>query len=253
MATRRYRLAVAVGSVLAACSVADAQSRSIGVNFSGGAGSEAPDPNVDNVAAGQVTGVVPQANWNNAQGASGTVANLVNDTGAASGASLTYASNNTWGRDLSDTPNNNLLSDYLDGGTGVPVTVTVANVPYPAYDVYIYTRRNETADPADPTPADGPGRFSDYTLNGVTQNVLTGDIRDNFLQATDTVIGNYTVFRGVTGSTLSLTANTNAGNFRAPVDGLQIVEVPEPASLGVLGGGAVLGGLGLLGRRRRKA
>ncbi|MGI8602050.1 MAG: PEP-CTERM sorting domain-containing protein [Verrucomicrobiales bacterium] len=242
-------------SLIAVATTAEAQvltdGRMIGLNFSGGAGSEAPDPDVDTVDAGEVTGVVPQANWNNAQGASGALTGLVDSTGAATGVDVFFASNNTWGRNLTPSPTNDLLSDYLDAGTGTPANVQFQNVPFSLYDVYIYTRRNENADPNDPTPADGPGRFSDYTVNGVNVDVLTGDVQNSFVLATSTVIGNYVKFDNVTGATLDIFANLDAANsFRAPVDGVQIVEqIPEPASLGLLG--ATL--LSLLALRRQRS
>jgi len=215
---------------------------SLGLNFSGGAGSEAPDPDVDTVDAGEITGVVPQGNWNNAQGASGNLAALVDSGGSATATTVTYSSSNTWGRNLTATPTNDLLSDYLDGGTGVPVNITFSNVPYAIYDVYVYTRRNENG-------FVGGDGMSDYTVNGAVQTVVTGDIQNSFLLATPTSLGNYVKFDDVTGATLTVQANLNAGNFRAPVDGVQIVEqIPEPNSFALIAG---LAGAAMLSRRRR--
>src|SRR5687768_9274746 len=181
--SRRASFGIAAAAVLALGSAAHAQFNSIGVNFSGGAGDE-PDPDQVTPVTG-TTGVVPQANWNNAQGATGTLANLIDDTGAATGASLTFASNNTWGRDLSATPTNDLLSNYLDAGEANTATATVSNVPYAVYDVIVYARRNENPD------LGNANRFSDYTVNGVSQTVLTGDVRDSFVASTPTTIGNF--------------------------------------------------------------
>ena len=235
--THAWVVAAGCAAAALAFSTSVEAQQSIGVNFSGGAGSEAPDPDIDTVDAGESTGVVAQTNWNNAQGGSGNIANLTGSNGAATGASLTYASNNTWGRDLPQSATNDLLSDYLDAGTGVPATVTVSNVPYALYDVYVYTRRNEN--PEMPGGVPDADDLSDYTVNGVTQTVLTGDVRDNFVLSTPTTIGNYVRFANVTGSTMTLGANQNAANFRSPVDGFQIVQVPEPTSMGVLGLGAL--------------
>lgn len=249
---KKLDLAAAVTAVLSLTSVAHAQvftdGRGIGLNFSGGAGTEAPDPDVDTVDVGEVTGVVAQDFWNNGQGANGSLGSLTDSTGTVSGATVTWASTNTWGRNITPSPTNDLLSDYLDGGsdgaTPGGATVTFSNVPFSLYDVYVYIRRNESSD----NTQGGRNFLSDYTVNGVTQNVRTGDVRDAFVPATEFDIGNFVKFENVSGSTLTMAANTGTANFRSPVDGVQVVEqvIPEPASATV----AAIGMMSLLGLRR---
>ena len=62
--------------------------------------------------------------------------------------------------------------------------------------------------------------------------------------------GNYVVFTGVTGSSFTLTAGggPTADALRAPINGIQIIGVPEP-SLSLLSGCAMFG---MLIRRKRQ-
>jgi hypothetical protein len=119
--------------------------------------------------------------------------------------------------------------------------------------VYIYARRNE--DPGGDLSLLNEG--SDYTLNGVVKVGFTGNVNPSAgtwieaTTATATAPGNYVLFEDVNigvGQTLSLTANSPAANnsFRSPIDGIQVVPVPEAGSIALLGPGV----LALLAWRR---
>lgn len=247
---RQFAILTALTVALVSGRISQAQlvdGRTISINFSGGAGSEDPQPDIDTVDAGEITGVVPRGGWNNGSLDDGMITALKDDSGIATPATITWASDTTWGRNLAPSPTNDLLSDYLDGARTFPVSIGMTNIPFTLYDVYVYTRRNENSDNSVQT--DGSNNLlSDYTLNGtLVQNVRTGDIRDTFVLATGTEIGNYIKFEDVVGATLSLRASDNLGNFRSPVDGIQIVEqIPEPGSISAV----ALGALSLLGVRR---
>jgi hypothetical protein len=210
----------------------------LGVNF----GSDQ-----SSLAASDSTGVVAQDNWNNASGASGSIFNLVDESGAATTADVTWSSNNTWlTGTATTTATEKLLYGYLDGGSGnVAATVSITSVPFSTYDAYVYIGR----DASDST--------STYIVNG---NSIT--VTPAFQPTTFTVAGtatpgtpnpgtagSYVLFTGLTGDFSLTTSNTGAlGNHRSPVNGVQLIAVPEPGSLALF----VVGGLGIALVARRK-
>ena len=84
--------------------------RAIGIHFVGTGTS---------MGAAESAGVLPKANWNNATGASrATALALVDETGAPSGATVTWSSNNTWQTPITDQAGNRRLMR----GTWIPPT-----------------------------------------------------------------------------------------------------------------------------------
>jgi hypothetical protein len=272
--SRLAKMGLAVVAGLAMGSAAQAAS-SIGVNFSGGAADGGTPPAGPHVLLPtDVAGVVPQANWNDAPGATGASLPLIDSAGLPVIATLTYNANGTWGATPpTTTADDNLVANYLDIGTGNTGMVTITGVPYKSYDVYLYTRRNEAGFDGPLDAAHGGNNQTDggsnYTVNGVFQHVVAGfnpDVpgQNGFVSSIGYKLdpaytgsptylgdgGNYTVFHGVSGD-LNVIVNDNNGttDFRSPLDAVEIVDtsVPEPASLGFLS----LGGLALLARRRR--
>ena len=96
----------------------------------------------------EVAGVVAKANWNNASGLTNTTGQaLVDETGSATGAKVTWNTNGIWILPITDTPGNaRMMRGYLDT-TGATTTVTVAGLPANAagYDVYVYADGNNNA------------------------------------------------------------------------------------------------------------
>ena len=155
-----------------------------------------------------------------------------------------------------------LLFAYMDifgGGGSSELTATFTNIPYAAYDVYVYA-------PGWPNAAQG-GRGGEVWANGYGTGTrkslvhIDGDPSDpanwysegddlNPFDTVNTARGTYLVFRGLTGSSLTLDYETI--NIRFGQSGVQIVgePIPEPSAL-VL---SVIGVIGLctLGRRRRR-
>lgn len=231
--------------VAALAFVSISQAQSIGINFTGGNNAGAPTPLLPTDLAGAV---YQQANWNNANGTSGTVTGLVNQGGVATSASATWHADGTWGSGTG-TANGDfkLYNGYLDATGTSATTVSVSGLSAAgfvgAYDVYVYF----TGD------AVGGSRSGNYTIDGLTQFAVdnTG-FKGTYVQATDGDgnNGNYLLFEGLSGDSFSLSALPV--NFRSPVNGIQVVgeAVPEPATLALLGVSA-LGFAGFAWKRRK--
>ena len=113
----------------------------ISVQFTGGnnpGGSTTTTP----LGPGELAGVVPEANYNTeatAAGATtGTDTNLHDNTAAASGATLNYTTGGPWSSIPAPftpaTPDQKLNWGFIFGDSDV----TIANIPYGNYDVYVY-------------------------------------------------------------------------------------------------------------------
>jgi hypothetical protein len=176
------------------------------------------------MGAADIAGVVPAANWNNASGAARTTPlALVDETGAATGATITWSSNNTWMTPISDQAGNRrMMKGYLDTSTTSTTTVTVAGLNAGAYDVYVY--------------ADGQNyefaRTAAYRISGTGITTTTINLTDpantnfagTFTEASGSN-GNYVKF-AITASGFTLTATPISGGnptLRAPVNAIQIV------------------------------
>jgi Bacterial Ig domain len=182
------------------------------------------------MGATESAGVVAKPNWNNATGATrSTPLALLDETGAASGASVTWTSNNTWSTPITDQAGNRrMMKGYLDTTTSSTTTVTVSSLPSGPYDVYVY--------------ADGDNgsasRSGGYTISGAgittTTVTLTDAANTNFNTAFTQAAnsnGNYVKF-SITAAGFTLTAlpgTASDGNKRAPLNGLQIVPAGPPA------------------------
>ena len=189
----------------------------IGVSFVG----SSPTP----MAATETAGVVEQANWNNASGAASTTAlALVNASGAASGATITWKANGAWSVPITDSAGNRrLMKGYLDTGSSTQTIVTVAGLAFGDYDVYVYT----DGDNKDLTRT---ATYSVSTDGGTTIFTVTDPANTNFSGTFTEAVpadtsGNYVRFR-ITGSDLTLIARpatSTTATLRAPVNAIQIV------------------------------
>ncbi|MDG2122942.1 MAG: hypothetical protein P8J87_04550, partial [Verrucomicrobiales bacterium] len=101
---------------------ANSQADSIALNFATGRNAG----NGGTVSSG-TAGVVAQPNWNNGTGNNGSLGNLIDDSGSATGASATWTSNNTWSINGSNysSGNNALMNGYLDTTDSSTTTVTI--------------------------------------------------------------------------------------------------------------------------------
>jgi hypothetical protein len=188
------------------------------------------------MAAAEIAGVVAKPNWNNATGATGSPLPLVDESGASTGAVVTWNASHGWKTPIPDQPGNaRLMKGYLDTTSSSTTTVTVTGLAQSSYDVYVY--------------ADGDNgpyeRSAAYTISGAgiatTTINLTDAANTNFTTTFtrgDSSPGNYARFSiTATGFTLSaLPLPTAAGNRRAPVNAIQIVPAAPaavPSAIGI--------------------
>jgi phosphopentomutase len=180
------------------------------------------------MGASESAGVVAKTNWNNATGTtSGSPLSLVDETGAANGASATWASDVSWNLPIADSAGNvRMMRGYIDSLNGSDSnTVTVADLPPSptGYDIYVYTDGdNATA-----------AKTATYQLSGAgiitASNTATDSANTNFsgtfTQANNSA-GNYVKFTAIQATSFTITATPKTaanGVLRAPVNGIQVV------------------------------
>lgn len=183
------------------------------------------------VTAGEYAGIsdYASANFNNFDAVSGS-GPLVDDTGVAVSATITYSSSNNWGDGAAgfSTPDAKMSRGYRDdgdGGDGYGVKIQVTNVPYAVYSVVVY---HSTGD--NDVLTNG---FAEVDVNGTIDRCVTGQRWNNvkkWIPGTNCI-----VFNGVTGSTLDIKvaaryANGAPAGRRGSVCGLQIYEDVKPNS-----------------------
>jgi hypothetical protein len=273
-------------ALFAAAATSSASAQSIGANFVNNGNGGVQNGATDSLGAAESAGAPgsEQVNWNNL-GRWGGLTNLNDETGAASGVNFAWDANNVWndGAGTADA-NAKLMHGYLDsnGAANVePVTPYnffpgVANDPHvfvnglsawlaargaTSYSVVVYADGDGTdgrvgeywlqeASGSDLGALTVGGDLTPHLFNNDTANYTgTFDLvssSSTALEGADS--GNYMVFTGLTADSFLLRTNEPAGpTLRTAINAVQIVAVPEPASLGVLGVAA----LSLLARRRR--
>jgi len=214
----------------------------LAVNASGGSATKAISikfvGNGPAMGASETAGVIAKSNWNEASNASSTSPlGLVDETGSATTATVTWQSDNTWVLPITDQAGNvRMMEGYLDNGNGNTTIVTVSGLPANStgYNVYVY--------------ADGDNKINNrtgvYQISGTgitaTSISLTDAANSNFsgtfLQANNSN-GNYVMFTiNATGFTLSaIPGVASDGIQRAPVNGIQIIPVGAPTADFALG------------------
>lgn len=239
-----------------------AAAQSIGIDW-GNQEAGAPGGTVGALAPSTTAGVVAQSNWNSFVVASqSTPQSLVNNSGAATGAAVTWSSNNTWANGISQTPGNfQMMAGYLDTSDSSVTTVSVTGIPFAAYDVYVYADGDATGGRAGLYNIGGADNGSGGFTGGITQTIRDeGTFSGSFVQAVagNSFTGNYVVFSGLSGASLTLRARADVGGTRGPLNGIQIVAasttaVPEAGTLAFAAVPALLGAVAVSRRRRRRA
>ncbi len=203
-----------------------AHAGSIGINFGAGRAGANLDP-------GTTAGVVPQQNWNNAAGASGGPQALIDAAGVDEGATVTWATDEEWSDGTPVDGDGQLLVGWVSENGDPGSTIDVAGIPYAQYDLYVYMHHDRANE--DTVLGEAGGAFPEFTLRETDDDGLGDETLGTvtFTQQLDSGgdPGNYAVFSNLTGGTLSLTLGVGAG-ARAPINGLQIVEVDSDDSDG---------------------
>ena len=268
--------AIVAGCGLLAGFAPEAGAQSISVDFYGGGGGGSTGVSTQ-MAPTETAGFVPLANWNSFTGASqGTSQPLVDQTGAVSGATINWTSNNTWNTGAAaGTGNLKMMKGYLDSSDTSITQVNVSNLPAslaaaPFAVVMYYDGDNAgnnrvgkywvTAGPAgaatywgrDAANSTFTGTFI-QGQSGADPLAGGGAIDNNAAAALTVPAGNMVIFRGLIGPGFTLWAQSSVASDatnRSAIQGFQIVPdalVPEPGAATLLG----IAAAGLLARRRR--
>ena len=201
------------------------------------------------ITPGFTAGVVPITNWNNLDinhGATAPITSgapgdtplpfvLTDGNGIASTANVSaWFGNNGYGTAVAVTGDGQLFSSGLNAVNGGhnPATITISNIPYSAYNVYVYSWNNLSATPGTLGIATGPNPGS-LTTNPTAYYFNNGGGADPTTyvlggpsSATAVTGANYGVWTGVTGSTLeALETSTAPGsaNLNPWIAGIEIV------------------------------
>lgn len=163
------------------------------------------------------------SNWNDALGATGTITDAVDDTGATTTLDLSWTSGGTWGDAAANAGadagvgNAQLQRGYLDDNQGspiLPINVTVSGIPYSTYDLVVYFSTD--------TAGDNYGTFTVTDANGPVTAATTGikqlwGTNPNLDETNSVLVSNLA-------GDLALNLPVRSGPIRHSISGLQIIE-----------------------------
>ena len=205
-----------------------------------------------NNQAGEVTGyglssamyagapTVRQKNWNRtnplgfpANGSESAIATpnagaLVDSAGNPTTMTMSFSAVGAWSDDNEDqTPYGRLFSAFIYHDSASPdVTISLGNVPYAFYDVYVYVGAG--ANGSKTTVSNEASTYSFTTSSNTTSGGSLGaDVYTESTSASGFPQANYCVFRNVSTSTFSFKASRD--NINAGIFGFQVVQrTPTP-------------------------
>ena len=195
-----------------------ANTPAIGINFVTTTG-PSNGPTLAATTSAGAPGAIQQ-NWNNTNSLSGSSGStlqiaspvadtLVDSAGNPTSTEVSFTMNNPWSlTNPSLTSYGTLLSGYLDTNATNDATVTLSQIPYSEYDVYVYFgagTNNRTGQITDGT-----------TTYSFRTNSIDPEFAGTYLQATDTGTSfpdaNYAIFSGHTSPSITLTYLRGSGN-----------------------------------------
>jgi len=223
---RKARIHSQFSGILVAAALAaplgTAAANSIAVNF-------AENPDNQKFAGGALIGPtkIDSTNWNNsadhfatqAELNANTMNDLIDDTGTATAASVTWSSSNVWwNADGTGSDEAKLAVGYLDDG-GSGATFTISNIPYATYNVYVLFTSDSNGDYTHGTLTIGGTAYLGGTFPA------HGRVTDGtgWVLADGTVYGNFARVKGLSGATLAVSATKDPGT-RSPITGFIIEE-----------------------------
>jgi hypothetical protein len=253
---------------------------SIGINFVETGNNGVQNGLADSLASGELAGFLPQTNWNNF-GRWSTPITANDSLGLSTSVAFAWDSNNTWhnnGNPLA-TGNDKLMRGYLDAtgqvnqGSFTSIFASNANKPIvyvtglsswlssqsaTSFDLIIYLDGDTTGRIGEYWVQSATGAHDNFTLGAdLTPHLFGRDFGDfggtfDRVDPSATSVGtaedgNYILFSGISGSDTIL-LRTEEQTQRAPISGFQIVAVPEPSTMGLLG----LSTLGVMMFRQRR-
>ncbi len=226
---KRTTLSMAVAGAVALAATVDASI--ISINFTESAGHANQQ-----MATGTTAGIGPYIanNWNNTAGGGGNVASLTDSDGIITTAHVAWLSSNMWGDGSANGDADAGIGDaqlargYLDDGAP-GVAISMVGIPYAEYAVVLYLS------------SDYATEFGSWTANGIpTGGTAPGTAHTYQNPMWDA--SNTMVVSGLSGN-LSIVGSARNASTRGAITGVQVVQIPEPGTFGmiaVFGGGLVL-------------
>lgn len=213
------------------------QAKSIGIDFG--------DSQTTLMGADETAGTpeYEQANWNSRlQAGTGTVEGLVDNTGQATTASVSWTCQATWRTGVTDVPGDmRLMKGYLDTGNSTTTTVTVSGIPYSRYDLVIYmdgsndsdwrVGRYTVVDPANGSVLAGPIFNRDAANSDFSGVYVQTPVTSTENLGANTPAGNYIIIPNLTVASFRLEAtpaSAGSNTLRAPVNAIQIASREAP-------------------------
>jgi hypothetical protein len=168
----------------------------------------------------------------------GTFGSLVNSAGATTAASLTVSgsTNNYSVANVPATGDGSMMQGYLDNSPGNIISMAFSGLTaagFARYNVYVYFDGDTTNNRVGQYSIGSTSVFGNDTAN-FSGTFTQVPLSSNADLGTSTPSGNYIVFPDVAGDAFTLTATVGTagdGVQRAPINGVQIVTVPEPGHL----------------------
>lgn len=225
----------------------------IGINFEGGGGwsifrrSAGIRVPARPLRLDQVAGLVPQKNWNNAAGSVRSAGYgripIIDAKGAVTGVTLSYEAAGTYNVGFQGEEEGDyvMMDGYLDNENDTTITVELSGIPYRDYFVVVY-HDGGNADMV---------RWGKYTMTdgrGLSRSVISTDLGDlgftGRYQSSWDCYSWFGMIRGETALKIEATGFKSTDRaLRAPLNGLQIVDVTNRVDLSdIVGGGDGLGG-----------